>query len=368
MNNIKDTKKHPILTIQCCTYNHASYIKQCLDGFVMQQTTFPFVAIVIDDASVDNEPQVLWDFINQELDSSVMEKEETEDYVRVMAPHKVNMKCTFDIFFLKYNHYSIQKSKASYLSKWNSQTKYIALCEGDDYWIDSFKLEKQVSILEKYPECSMVVSSCYDYICDKDLLVLMNPIPTQESRFLTMKEVLREEGGLIPTASMCLRRELYETRPISFLTPHVGDRPLRLWCVTNGPIYYIHTPMTVYRVSSVGSFSQRSNSDVKYANDVYETMIRFFDYFDNYTHFSYHDDVEYMKEREKYIYYQRINDKRRFYCKHYKEKYCRSMSIKDHIKLRIKYLLNDFPHALCLLKKITNRVSLYLFVSIAVSL
>ena len=305
----------------------------------------------MDDASTDNEAQVLWNYINNELDTNSLQKDETEDYVRVVAPHRNNHNCTFAIYFLKYNHYSIKKSKSTYFNEWQDKAEYVAYCEGDDYWIDPLKLEKQVSILEKYPECSMVISSCYDYLSDKDLFVKQNPIPIQESRFLTTSEVLREEGGLIPTASMCHRKEFKKSRPSGFYTPYVGDRPLRLWCATNGPIYYIHTPMTVYRVDSNGSFSERSKSNFELAKNVYESMIKLFDYFDNYTQYAFHHDVKYMKEREKYIFFQRTNNKHRFYCEYYKEKYCKSMSLKERIKLRIRYTLNDYPRILDLIKK-----------------
>lgn len=93
------------------TFNHKPYIRQCLDGFVMQKTDFPFVAIVVDDASTDNEQEVLWDFIHYELDLTSLQKDETDNFVRVVAPHKINHNCTFVVVFLKYNHTSIKKLK-----------------------------------------------------------------------------------------------------------------------------------------------------------------------------------------------------------------------------------------------------------------
>lgn len=151
MNN-----NNPIVTIRCTTFNHRPYIQQCLDGFVMQKTNFPYYAIVVDDASTDNEQEVLWDFINNELDPTTFQKDETNDYVRAVAKHKINKNCTFVFIFLKYNHYSIKKDRKIYFKTWEDKTKYIAACEGDDYWTDSHKLQKQYDFLESHSDFSCV--------------------------------------------------------------------------------------------------------------------------------------------------------------------------------------------------------------------
>lgn len=148
-----------MVAIRCMTFNHKPYIQQCLDGFVIQETNFPFVAIVMDDSSTDNEQGVLWDFINNELDSISLQKDETDDFVRVVAPHKSNNKCTFVFIFLKYNHYSIKKTKIPYFKEWEEGTKYMAICEGDDYWIDPLKLQKQVDFLESHADYGMVYTN-----------------------------------------------------------------------------------------------------------------------------------------------------------------------------------------------------------------
>ena len=157
MNN----SNNPFVAIHCMTFNQKPYIRQCLDGFVMQKTNFPFVAIVVDDASTDNEQEVLWDFINNELDQTSLQKDETNDFVRVVTPHKINHNCTFVLIFLKYNHSSIKKVKNPYFKDWEDKAKYIALCEGDDYWTDPIKLQKQVDILESNPD---FIICTHDYI------------------------------------------------------------------------------------------------------------------------------------------------------------------------------------------------------------
>ena len=143
---------------RCSTYNQASYILDALNGFAMQETTFPVVSVIVDDASTDNEPQVILDYFNENFavnDASVAYQEET-DYGRIFyAQHKKNKNCYFAILLLKENHYSQRKSKRPYLSRWQDNAKYIALCEGDDYWTNPHKLQKQVDFLELHPDYSL---------------------------------------------------------------------------------------------------------------------------------------------------------------------------------------------------------------------
>ncbi len=147
------------LGIRCYTYNQSQYITDALNGFTMQQTTFPYIAMVVDDASTDGEQEVIAAYIEEHFDtqnSDIAYKKET-DYAHITyAQHKTNKNCYIVVLYLKENHYQ-KKPKLPYLSQWRNNTKYEALCEGDDYWIDPLKLQKQVDFLENNPEYGM----CY---------------------------------------------------------------------------------------------------------------------------------------------------------------------------------------------------------------
>ena len=330
-----------IVCVRCFTFNHAPYIEDALDGFCMQKTSFPFVCTIVDDASSDGEQDIIKNYVHDHFDledKSIVRREETDDYILIFAQHKTNRNCYFAVFYLKYNHYSrpeVKDNKFLYISKWYDNAKYIALCEGDDYWIDPCKLQKQVNTMETHPECSMTVSNNYSYNVELDKFEVANPVPINECRFLTMSELLREEGGLIPTASMCFRGDLLRTKPFEFSTPHVGDRPLRMWCAINGPVFYDANAMTVYRFGSVGSFSQRTRSNFNYAKDVLVSMNEFYDYFDKYTQYAYKDDVAYMKSREEYLFYIRIGSYKRFLTCYYK-----AFPFVKKVKILIHYVLD----------------------------
>lgn len=147
------------VNVQCATFQHAKYITDAMNGFTMQQTDFPFVCTIIDDASTDGEQDVISNYLDTHFDLSedgVAYKKET-DYAHIIyAQHKTNKNCYFAVLFLKENHYSQKKDKKPYLKEWRENVDYIALCEGDDYWTDPHKLQKQVDIMESDKDVMMV--------------------------------------------------------------------------------------------------------------------------------------------------------------------------------------------------------------------
>lgn len=350
-----DKEYNYMVCIDCMTYNQASYIKDTLNGFSIQETNFPFVCTIIDDASTDGEQEVIKKYLQEQFDlsdKSVVRNEETEEFSITFVQHKTNKNCFFAVLYLKFNHYSIRKPKYPYVKEWRTNCKYIAMCEGDDIWIDPLKLQKQVDFLNGHPECTLYVSNGVGYYEKEKKSVRLNPIQTKESKYLTMSEVLREKGGLIPTASMCFRREMMETEPEWCLNAPVGDRPLRMWCASHGKIYYDVTPMVVYRKSSIGSFTQHVNADYNYARHILDEMNVFYDAFDKYTHQEYKDDVQYMKDREEYSFYSRVRDfNSLFHCSFFYNK-----SWLERIKIHVKI---QFPFVYKILYKIKSAIRLY---------
>ena len=146
--------------VRCMTYNQSSFIVDTLNGFVSQRTDFPFVCVIMDDASTDGEDEVILQYLT---DRFVTEStSETDDYRSYFAQCRENGNCYFAVFLLKYNHRSIRKSKDAY-HPFNRQAKYIAYCEGDDWWISPHKLQKQYDYLEAHPKCGMVHTKVKTY-------------------------------------------------------------------------------------------------------------------------------------------------------------------------------------------------------------
>ena len=143
--------------VWCNTYNQASYIKDTMDGFCMQQTNFPFACLIMDDASTDGEPEVIKQYLNDHFDTEWTK--ETDDYHLTLARHQENKNCYFAVYLLKYNHYSIKKLRLKYYREVTDEIDYVAFCEGDDYWTDEHKLQKQADALDANPQATLVYTN-----------------------------------------------------------------------------------------------------------------------------------------------------------------------------------------------------------------
>ena len=168
------TISHFKVSVWCNTYNQTSYIKDTMDGFCMQQTSFPFVCLIMDDASTDGEPEVIKQYLNDHFDTEWTK--ETDDYHLTLARHQENKNCYFAVYLLKYNHYSIKKRRLRYYKELTDEIDYVALCEGDDYWTDKHKLQKQADALDANPQATLVYTN-FQTIDAEAKIFLAVPIP-----------------------------------------------------------------------------------------------------------------------------------------------------------------------------------------------
>lgn len=246
-----------LVGVRCMTFNQSSYIIDALNGFVMQQTSFPFVCMIVDDASTEGEPEVIRKYLREYFDwqdpSAVWEKE--MEYGQVFfAQHKTNRNCIFAVILLNVNHYSQRKNKLAYFEGW-LDAKYIALCEGDDYWTDPHKLQKQADYMEAHPECQLSVHSAdwetggsvYPYGCQE-------PKPKD----LSVEELIRCGGLYFATASFFFKSELDQDFPDWRQKARVGDYPLQILSGLRGNVHYLPQKMCVYRYMHDSSWSVRT--------------------------------------------------------------------------------------------------------------
>ena len=141
----------------CATFNHAPYITDTMDGFCRQQTNFPFLCVIVDDNSKDGEQDVIKQYLSNHFTAESIK--ETDDYHLTVARHQENRNCYFAVFLLKYNHYSIKKPIRTHYQELVSGVNYLAFCEGDDYWTDKHKLQKQADALDANPQAMMVYTN-----------------------------------------------------------------------------------------------------------------------------------------------------------------------------------------------------------------
>ena len=235
INNIEIRCKEikPLVVIRCITYNQDMYIKDTLDAFLMQKTDFPFIVIIHDDASTDKNPEII--------------KEYTAKYPNIFFP-----------IFETENQYSQKNGSIGKIM--NAATKatgakYIALCEGDDYWIDPLKLQKQVDFLESYDDYSMV--------CTNSLYLYPNGEKKKSKHFsvrsrdISIEETILKGGLFIATASIMYRSKfLYKPYENKGLT--IGDHPLQIYMAYKGKVRILEDICTIYRVSAQNSWSLKN--------------------------------------------------------------------------------------------------------------
>lgn len=227
-----------MVSVVCLAYNHEKYIRQALEGFVSQKTTFPFEVIVHDDASTDGTASII--------------KEYEEKYPDIIRP----------IYQEKNQHsQKIPIHKNHTLPLVNG--KYVAFCEGDDYWTDAYKLQKQFDKLETHPECSMCTHKIQNVREDGTAMNSFRPsIELPEGGVDTQGFLNIQRYYPFQTASYFMRASLwrkYINDPPAFRrAADVGDEPMLLYMAAHGDIYYLPECMSVYRNNSVGSWSYKN--------------------------------------------------------------------------------------------------------------
>ena len=261
--------------VRCSTFNQAKYIEDTMNGFVMQQTDFPFVCCIVDDASTDGEQDVIKKYMDMHFDyspNSVSFEKET-DYAYIhYAQHKENKNCYFAVLFLKENHYSKKMGKIQYLAEWRESCKYEALCEGDDYWINSSKLQKQADILNDFEDVILVhtgfitVDEYNNEFCWK--------------KYNKFQKISRAEKGLISlldknhvmTLTIMCRKELFDT-DVYRNAPFDYDYTLFFAAAELGKIRFLPDKYGAYRKNPNGAMQSNGSKVNRELYCVYQYFV-----------------------------------------------------------------------------------------------
>ena len=272
--------KYMVCTL-CYTYNQSSYIGDTLQGMVIQKTDFPVVYVIDDDASTDGEQLVLQEWANKQfiLDVPV---EETEYGEIIRGCSKFNSNAFFVFLLLKENHYQTVKTqlKEEYIKEWELSSKYIAFCEGDDYWVDPLKLQKQVSYLEANPDYGLVYTNHYNK--EGDCITQY-----KEKGYTSFDDIVLFGG--IGTLTACLRMDLYQ-KYYEEINPRnknwkMGDAPLWKYISYNSKIKFIPDYTAVYRIlPTSASHFKDFEKEIAFIESGYNIQCFFIDkYVDNKT-------------------------------------------------------------------------------------
>lgn len=221
----------PQVSIICNAFNHGKYIRDALEGFVTQKTDFAFEVLVHDDASTDNTADII--------------REYEAKYPDIIKP-----------IYQTENQYSKGGKITRRFQTPRVKGKYVALCEGDDYWTDPLKLQKQYDFLKANSEYTMCTCSCVwlDMRTGKRL----NTCMTDVDRDVSIDEIILEKNGRpFQYATFFLRSDLFKNLPDWAQEFGVGDTPLAIYLAMNGKVRMLSDIMVVYRNHAKGSWTSR---------------------------------------------------------------------------------------------------------------
>jgi glycosyltransferase involved in cell wall biosynthesis len=218
----------PLVSVKMITYNHAPFIAQAIEAVLQQKTNFPFELVIGEDCSTDGTRKIVFEY-----------QEKYPDIIRVLTSEK-----------------NVGMKKNSYRATKACRGKYVAFCEGDDYWQHPDKLQKQVDYLESHPECGMVSADCDIYYngSNKFKRSVNYNKGFQSSANFTIEQVLSQERGPIWTCTVMIRRNLYEQVIENDFYLHqseqlfVGDMQIWAEMTLLSEVTYIPETLATYRV------------------------------------------------------------------------------------------------------------------------
>ena len=263
----------PLVTVLVWTYNHAKYIRDALDGILMQETDFPYDCFIFDDASTDGTSDILIEY-------------------ECKYPEKIH---TYISPINTYGRVDARELRSSIEEK-NIAGKYVAICEGDDYWIDKEKLQNQVSFMENHLDVSFSTHSS-----------VWKTFKTGQEE----EHVLYDEDCYVPladffmlrdtapsTASIVVRKDVFISwrKNEDYPRTSIGDFPLMLYSLLSGKCYYFSRIMSVYRYQIDSSWSSRTRKGAYAAFSV--DYLRFFRDWDKYTDYKYTEYVRIFSNQQ----------------------------------------------------------------------
>ena len=314
----------PLVSICCTVYNHEKYLRQCLDSLLSQKTSFPYEIIIHDDASTDNSKQIIEQYRSIYPEIIVFVSQTENKYSQGIRIYKEYI-------------YPLVRGK------------YIAYCEGDDFWSDENKLQMQYEVLEKKELCNLCVHRV-SYV-NEDGSLMTAKAPSSNKLFTgeySDSTIMDYIGDFFHLSSFFARVDMirkYSNQSLKFRSvANVGDKPLFLYFTTVGNIYYIDKELSCYRQNSLNSWTQRliRGGNKSIINQLNAT-IRMYKEFDKYSQGKYSrfcnreiERIEYRIAKKSYPYRS---------CFDYKYRaFLRKETSKSKIKMILLALLPDIYH------------------------
>ena len=235
------------VSIICTAYNQEDYIADTIESFLMQITDFKYEIIVHDDASTDRTADIIKEY----------EKK---------FPNIIRTICQ------KENQYSKNANIFEDFMFPIARGEYLAICEGDDYWTDPYKLQKQIDALNKHLECD-VCSHTASMVRADNKKEIGKIIPSTKNTIFNVNQVIRGDGAFVATNSLVFRKSIFESKIPAFRRTYRIDYSLQIMGALRGGMIYLTDCMSAYRVYAKSSWSSRMRNDQEACIRHYNKMI-----------------------------------------------------------------------------------------------
>ena len=265
-----------LVSVICLTYNQEHYINDAIKSFLTQETNFPFEIIIQDDASTDGTAEIIRNYVKK--------------YPNIIKP-----------VFQKENQFSQKNKDVLVTAVSYANSEYLAYCEGDDYWTDPKKLQVQISEMQKHPNCSISFHPILRIFPHKKKRMRIIAQHANLNKKFNTKELILGGSSFCPSPSFVFRASLFKLLPKWFFDVPIGDYFLQILASLNDGALYINRVMAVYRVNSIGSWSERMSKDENYAYNYFSKMLISLDAIDSHTNKKYTKEFNIIRKKLGYI-------------------------------------------------------------------
>lgn len=262
------------VSVYCLVYNHEQYVRSALEGFVNQITTFDYEVFVHDDASTDASAKIIQEY--------------AEKYPEIIKP-----------IYQTVNQYSrgIDFESIYILPKLSGE--YIAVCEGDDYWTDPSKLQRQVDFLDSHP----------DYVaCVHNTVLLDMKSGTEKIMYehsqdedITFLEAAQGGRSAFQTSSLMYRMQYANNDPDFFEKAEVDDYPRAMYLTLSGKVRFLNRVMSVYRLGTQSSWTMQNTLDMSLNARGYQRNVELLEAVNKYSSYKYNDEISKLILKNKYL-------------------------------------------------------------------
>lgn len=270
--------EQPLVSIICTTFNQKNFIEDALRGFLIQKTCFPFEIIIQDDASTDGTREIVQNF--------------AEQYPSLIKP------------ILQQTNQCSQGKKILLMAAKAAKGEYIALCEGDDFWIDENKISIQVEALAANSACNICFHKCLHLLNDRAEIVLPSfqarirqlIVQPRSTSIIKTNAVIIGDGAYMPTASILVRRSSLLGLPEWFFDCPVEDFFIQTLCSYPAGALFIPREMSIYRINVTSSWTTSTSSSAEKALTFYARMMQSLERLDNHFNRAYTFEINSLKQ------------------------------------------------------------------------